>query len=110
MAHARITCERLPRVLISPVEPSCGGRQRRLIEPAESSNDRQPLIRSGHSITDDVGTPEAILRAVRLERVGPDAEIVDLGEVLPTNLRANCHMVAREIGELDSRLSDFVRV
>src|SRR5258706_10471080 len=86
VAHARITPEHLPRVRVSPVEPSRGSIQCRLMKPAESSNDRQPLIRPGHGIADNVGTLEAILRAARLERVGPDAEIVDLGDGLPTNL------------------------
>ena len=104
----RIAAEHLLRRRIAALEGTCRLAQRRPIEPAKPSADRQPSCWSDGRIGGDVGGLEPIFALVLFERVGAVTEVGDLRQVLPADLCSHRQATLGQLGHFDPCLRHLV--
>src|SRR6267142_6385402 len=79
------------------------------MQPAGYAAYRKPTVCLVRGVADHVGALQAILTARSLRRIGTDAEVVHLREVLPSHLRSDCKTIIGEPRQLEPRLRHLVR-
>jgi hypothetical protein len=83
-------------------------RQIRLVNPSEAPVERQPRFRTNRRVTKDIRLVQSIATLFGLERIVPQPEIVHLDHVLVDGLRTDCHVVVRQVRELEPDLRHLV--
>jgi hypothetical protein len=80
------------------------------MDPAESPVHREPRGRPKGGIAKDIGLVQSIPAPIGFERIVPQAEVVDLEQILINHLRAHREVVLRQVRELEPALHQLVKL